>query len=99
MALQRGSAIDDRPGGFRLPPRSLTHGDSHGRAPRLSDISRALAEDLEGRVQRRTAELEAERNRAVETAEALDISVATVKRQWAYARAWLFRKIRAGTDI
>ncbi len=32
---------------------------------------RALADDLEQRVQRRTAELEAERNRAVETAEAL----------------------------
>lgn len=29
-----------------------------------------------------------------ETARALGISAATVKRQWAYARAWLFRKIQ-----
>jgi RNA polymerase sigma factor (TIGR02999 family) len=30
-----------------------------------------------------------------ETAQALGISSATVKRQWAYARAWLFREIEA----
>lgn len=30
-----------------------------------------------------------------ETAEALDISPATVKRDWATARAWLFREMRA----
>jgi DNA-directed RNA polymerase specialized sigma24 family protein len=29
-----------------------------------------------------------------ETAEALDISPATVKRDWATARAWLFREMR-----
>ena len=30
-----------------------------------------------------------------ETAQALDISVAAVKRQWAYARAWLLRHLQA----
>jgi len=30
-----------------------------------------------------------------ETAEALGVSVATVKRRWAYARAWLFRQVQA----
>lgn len=29
-----------------------------------------------------------------ETAEALGLSAATVKRQWAYARAWLFRQVQ-----
>lgn len=33
-----------------------------------------------------------------ETAEALGISVASVKRQWAYARAWLFRHLQDGSD-
>ena len=32
-----------------------------------------------------------------ETAENLDISVATVKRQWAYARAWLISAIVIAT--
>jgi RNA polymerase sigma factor (TIGR02999 family) len=31
-----------------------------------------------------------------EAAEALDVSVATAERWWAYARAWLFQEIRAG---
>lgn len=31
-----------------------------------------------------------------ETAEALDVSAATVKRRWSLARAWLFRELRAG---
>ncbi|MCP5527243.1 MAG: sigma-70 family RNA polymerase sigma factor [Verrucomicrobiales bacterium] len=33
-----------------------------------------------------------------ESADALGISVASVKRQWAYARAWLFRQLRSGSD-
>lgn len=33
-----------------------------------------------------------------ETADALGISVAGVKRQWAYARAWLFRQLQDGSD-
>ncbi len=34
-----------------------------------------------------------------ETAEALDISPATVKRDWASARAWLYREIRDGDSV
>jgi len=30
-----------------------------------------------------------------ETAEALEISVSTVKREWDYARAWLFKRLRS----
>ena len=30
-----------------------------------------------------------------ETANALDVSIATVKRDWAFARAWLYREIRS----
>jgi RNA polymerase sigma factor (TIGR02999 family) len=33
-----------------------------------------------------------------ETAEALSISTATVKREWRAARAWLFRELRASAD-
>jgi RNA polymerase sigma-70 factor (ECF subfamily) len=33
-----------------------------------------------------------------ETAEAMDISPATVKRQWSVARAWLYREISRGAD-
>jgi RNA polymerase sigma-70 factor, ECF subfamily len=33
-----------------------------------------------------------------ETAEALGISVRTVKRDWTLAKAWLYRKLRGGSD-
>lgn len=33
-----------------------------------------------------------------ETAEAVDISPATVKRDWAAARAWLYREMQGGSD-
>ena len=31
-----------------------------------------------------------------ETAQALDVSVATVKNYWAFARSWIFREIKGG---
>lgn len=34
-----------------------------------------------------------------ETAEALDTSPATVKRDWSAARAWLYREMQAGPDL
>jgi RNA polymerase sigma factor (TIGR02999 family) len=34
-----------------------------------------------------------------ETAEALDLSPATVKREWAMSRAWLYRRIRADHEL
>jgi len=33
-----------------------------------------------------------------QTATALDMSVSTAERHWAYARAWLYREITAGTE-
>ncbi|MFN0111143.1 MAG: sigma-70 family RNA polymerase sigma factor [Blastocatellia bacterium] len=33
-----------------------------------------------------------------ETAEALSISHATVERDWGFARVWLYRRLKAGTD-
>ena len=33
-----------------------------------------------------------------ETAEALGISVATIKRDWTFARAWLIQRLKAGED-
>ncbi len=34
-----------------------------------------------------------------ETAAALDLSVATVKRDWTYARAWLYRELSVGENL
>jgi DNA-directed RNA polymerase specialized sigma24 family protein len=33
---------------------------------------------------------------AKETAEALDISIATVRRDWSMAEAWLYRELKNG---
>lgn len=78
-------------------------GAAHGGAQETDDVDLlALHEALE-----RLAQLDPEQARLVElryfggltieeTAEALDVSPATVKREWALARAWLRREL-AGT--
>jgi RNA polymerase sigma factor (sigma-70 family) len=61
---------------------------------------------LDGALQK-LAELDARQARVVElrffaglslkeTAEALDVSVGTVRRDWSIAEAWLFRELRGG---
>ena len=40
--------------------------------------------------------VQAERHQIQETAEALGISTPTAKRDWLYARAWLFRELHRG---
>jgi RNA polymerase sigma factor (TIGR02999 family) len=91
----RRHAADKRGGGARRTTLSgLIDGPFE---PEILDVHRALAEleALDAR-QARIVELRCFGGLSIEeTAELMEVSPATVKREWTSARAWLFRRLSA----
>jgi RNA polymerase sigma factor (TIGR02999 family) len=91
----RGKARDKRGAGTVHVPLDAAHDVAIGQAEDLMDLDDALTrlEALNER-QCRVVECRSVAGLSVEeTAVALGVSVATVKRDWAFARAWLNREL------
>lgn len=94
----RALAADKRGGGMRKIALDEISGTSKKQDVDLIDLNDALErlaaqDELQGRL----IELRFFGGLTIEdTAEVLKISPATVKREWAMARAWLFREMKAG---
>jgi RNA polymerase sigma factor (TIGR02999 family) len=83
-------AIDDLPGGAELAAESVDH-------ERLDDALQALAAVAPDKA--RIVELRYFAGLSIEeTADLLGLSPATVKRHWAFARAWLYRELKGGVS-
>ena len=92
-ALKRGGGARDE----TLDEARATHAAAREPARELLDLDRALSK-LEGLSERQGRVVECLFFAGFtidETAEALELSPATVKRDWATAKAWLYREIAA----
>jgi RNA polymerase sigma factor (sigma-70 family) len=105
VAILAGMSAEDS------PPQPLPSEDEHAklsldRLPREPEARDACLLELDDALERLT-EMDARKARVVElrffggldieaTAAALDVSHATVERDWAFARAWLARALETG---